>query len=605
MMMGAPAVFEPVKPRFGVAQCGCARAAAHDAGPQARARDRRRRAGPRQGRAAAEAGCSTGVIDGLVEAGTLVEVAIPERRCPRPNPAHARIDSRTPRRAPPRHARCRRRAEASPSRCSTASPAPARPRSISRPWRAALERGRQALIMLPEIALTSQFMDRFTRRFGCRRSSGIRRCPRPSAAAPGAPPPTGRRASWSAPARRCSCPSRISASSSSTRSTTRASSRRTASTTRPATWPWCAAAWASSRSSSPPPRRRSRATSMPGRGRYAPRRLARPLLRRRDAGGGGHRPAPAPPERGKWLSPVLVEAVTETLANKQQALLFLNRRGYAPLTLCRACGHRIDCPQCTAWLVEHRYRKPAQVPPLRLLAADARRSAPSAASPTRSWPAVRASSASPRRWPSAFPDARVALLSSDLVPVADRDARDHQDDRGGRGRHHHRHADGGQGPSLPAARHRRHRRRRPGARPGRPARGRAHVPAHAPGTGRAGRALTPRPRPRADLHARASGHAGHHLGRPRGFLGARDPPAAGRRCCRPTAGSPRSSSRRATRSWPKLFARDVARHAPPPSASRCWARPRRRSPSSAAATAGACWSRRRASSTCRPTCAPG
>ena len=77
-----------------------------------------------------------------------------------------------------------------------------------------------------------------------------------------------------------------------------------------------------------------------------------------------------PPERGKWLSPVLVEAVTETLAKKQQALLFLNRRGYAPLTLCRTCGHRIDCPQCTAWLVEHRYPPPAQLPPLRLLAAD-------------------------------------------------------------------------------------------------------------------------------------------------------------------------------------------------------------------------------------------
>ena len=62
------------------------------------------------------------------------------------------------------------------------------------------------------------------------------------------------------------------------------------------------------------------------------------------------------PERGKWLSPVLVDAVTETLAREQQTLLFLNRRGYAPLTLCRACGHRVDCPQCTAWLVEHRFR---------------------------------------------------------------------------------------------------------------------------------------------------------------------------------------------------------------------------------------------------------
>ena len=55
-----------------------------------------------------------------------------------------------------------------------------------------------------------------------------------------------------------------------------------------------------------------------------------------------------------WLSPPLRQALSETLAAGEQALLFLNRRGYAPLTLCRACGHRLQCPSCTAWLVEHR-----------------------------------------------------------------------------------------------------------------------------------------------------------------------------------------------------------------------------------------------------------
>jgi len=64
---------------------------------------------------------------------------------------------------------------------------------------------------------------------------------------------------------------------------------------------------------------------------------------------------PALPGLGQsWLSPSLRAAVSETLAAGEQALLFLNRRGYAPLTLCRACGHRLDCPNCTAWLVEHR-----------------------------------------------------------------------------------------------------------------------------------------------------------------------------------------------------------------------------------------------------------
>ena len=61
-----------------------------------------------------------------------------------------------------------------------------------------------------------------------------------------------------------------------------------------------------------------------------------------------------PPDRGRWLAPPLVTAMTETLDRGEQALLFLNRRGFAPLTLCRHCGHRFQCPNCTAWMVEHR-----------------------------------------------------------------------------------------------------------------------------------------------------------------------------------------------------------------------------------------------------------
>ncbi|HYM02866.1 MAG TPA: primosomal protein N', partial [Stellaceae bacterium] len=61
------------------------------------------------------------------------------------------------------------------------------------------------------------------------------------------------------------------------------------------------------------------------------------------------------PERQRFLAPPLVAALGETLAAGEQAMLFLNRRGYAPLTLCRACGFRLQCPNCTAWLVEHRF----------------------------------------------------------------------------------------------------------------------------------------------------------------------------------------------------------------------------------------------------------
>lgn len=59
---------------------------------------------------------------------------------------------------------------------------------------------------------------------------------------------------------------------------------------------------------------------------------------------------------GRWLSGALEDAVHQTIGAGRQALLFLNRRGYAPLTLCRACGHRFQCPNCQSWLVEHRHR---------------------------------------------------------------------------------------------------------------------------------------------------------------------------------------------------------------------------------------------------------
>ncbi len=63
-----------------------------------------------------------------------------------------------------------------------------------------------------------------------------------------------------------------------------------------------------------------------------------------------------PPEKGQWIAPQLAREVFATLDRGEQALLFLNRRGYAPLTLCKSCGHQYQCPDCSAWLVEHRFR---------------------------------------------------------------------------------------------------------------------------------------------------------------------------------------------------------------------------------------------------------
>ena len=58
--------------------------------------------------------------------------------------------------------------------------------------------------------------------------------------------------------------------------------------------------------------------------------------------------------KGQWITKRLVDEISETLERKEQTILFLNRRGYAPLNLCRACGHRLECPNCSAWLVEHK-----------------------------------------------------------------------------------------------------------------------------------------------------------------------------------------------------------------------------------------------------------
>ena len=63
------------------------------------------------------------------------------------------------------------------------------------------------------------------------------------------------------------------------------------------------------------------------------------------------------PPPGRFIAPTLAGAVQTAIERGEQALFFLNRRGYAPLTLCRACGFRFSCPNCDAWLVDHRFRR--------------------------------------------------------------------------------------------------------------------------------------------------------------------------------------------------------------------------------------------------------
>jgi primosomal protein N' (replication factor Y) len=118
---------------------------------------------------------------------------------------------------------------------------------------------------------------------------------------------------------------------------------------------------------------------------------------------------------GRFLSPPLVAALAETLAEGEQALLFLNRRGYAPLTLCRACGHRFQCPSCTAWLVEHRFTARLQChhcgysTPLPKFCPECL----AAGTLVPCGPGVERLS---EEVAERFPQARVALMVSDLLP---------------------------------------------------------------------------------------------------------------------------------------------------------------------------------------------
>jgi primosomal protein N' (replication factor Y) len=59
----------------------------------------------------------------------------------------------------------------------------------------------------------------------------------------------------------------------------------------------------------------------------------------------------------RWISETLAGKVRAVVARGEQALLFLNRRGFAPVTLCRACGHQVGCDHCDARMVEHRFQK--------------------------------------------------------------------------------------------------------------------------------------------------------------------------------------------------------------------------------------------------------
>jgi primosomal protein N' (replication factor Y) len=125
-----------------------------------------------------------------------------------------------------------------------------------------------------------------------------------------------------------------------------------------------------------------------------------------------------PPERSRWLSPPLVRAMVETYARGEQSLLFLNRRGYAPLVLCKACGERMTAPDSQSWLVEHRYsgRLVCHLTGWSMAKPDACPHCGAKDSLVSIGPGVERLEEEAR---GLFPEARIAVFSSDTAPTGE------------------------------------------------------------------------------------------------------------------------------------------------------------------------------------------
>ena len=255
-------------------------------------------------------------------------------------------------------------------------------------------------------------------------------CRPPSGAPPGGGCAPARWASPWARARRCSRPCATWAWWSSTRSTTPRSSRRKACATTGATWPWCARSGPARWRCWARPRPRWRAYRNVELGRF--RRLllptrANPAAAARPAAAGGDRRSA--PRAAHGRRPVLQAAAGGGPARPwrpgEQTILFLNRRGFSPLVLCRACGHVLRCSQCAVSMTFHRARDRAGLPLLRPDPGAAARTARPARAPSSSgwapapsgWRAWCASTFPTRGWPGWIATAPAAAAAPVLEQV--------------------------------------------------------------------------------------------------------------------------------------------------------------------------------------------
>jgi primosomal protein N' (replication factor Y) len=416
MLMSAQGAFETASPRFGVT-------IVDGAPPPLRMNPQRRRvlecAADGLVRAKSElarlAECSAGVVDGLVAAGNLVEVVIPEKGFARPDAKFAETDFSADQLRGVEALRSAVDADMFSATLLDGVTGSGKTEVYFEAVGRALEAGRQALIMLPEIALTSQFLDRFERRFG------VKPVEWHSALSPGE-----RTRVWKGVARgdvRCVVGARSALFlpypelglivvdeehdqgykqddrvhyQGRDMCVVRANLGR---------FPVVlASATPSIETYVNASMQRYRHVVLPARFSGVEMPDVSMIDMRREG-----------PERGKWIAPRLVAQMSETLAKGQQSLLFLNRRGYAPLTLCRSCGHRIECPQCSAWLVEHRFKKQLNCHHCGF-ALSIPEKCPKCAAPESLVACGPGVERVAEEVAERFPEARVALLSSDLIP---------------------------------------------------------------------------------------------------------------------------------------------------------------------------------------------
>jgi primosomal protein N' (replication factor Y) len=311
-----------------------------------------------KGEAAREAGVSMGVIDGLIDEGTLETVVLPpEPVAEKPDPDFMQPEFRTEQRAA---------ADALKATIAKGGYSVTLIDGVTGSGKTevyfeavadAIRGGRQSLILMPEIALTAQFLDRFTARFGTRPAEWHSQLT-----------PRRRARTWSAVAKG-EVSVIVGARSAlflpyADLGLIVVDEEHDPAYKQEDGVHYHARDMAVVRGhiagipvvlSSATPSVETEVNAR--RGRY--QRLSLP-----ERFGGQRLPAieaidlrrePPPPRH--YISPVLAGAVKTALERGEQALLFLNRRGYAPLTLCRACGFRFACPNCSAWLVDHRFRR--------------------------------------------------------------------------------------------------------------------------------------------------------------------------------------------------------------------------------------------------------